>query len=189
MSDATNHNDKMAPQAMNKLASGRGSGWYPEQAPKVKTPGDFGALLRVSDSLNGVSGVSWELTRRGRKTIATKDTKVSKREKSGQNRAYLGGVAGILEALCAHSTVTIHLGMEYIVTILNEGLEAWLKRKGKTAANKDIWQRILKLLTERELTVAAVHWGADSKLHASTSERLIDRARRAVAKEARTRKP
>jgi hypothetical protein len=183
MSDA-NYSDKLTPQPMNKLASGRGGGWYPEQAPTVPTLGDFEALLRVTKF-----GVSWELKRRGRAVIIAKDTKVSRRKESGQSRAYLGGVAGILEALCPHSTVTIHLGMEYIVTILNDGLEEWLERKGKSAANKDIWLRILKVLSERKLIVAAVHWSADSKLHVAASKRLIDRARRAVAKEARTRKP
>jgi ribonuclease HI len=189
MSDTTNYGDQLKPPSMNKVASGRKPPWYREQPPRFKRRGAFEAWVTATDRPDGSSATSWEITKHGGTKVIAKDTQVSKKGGSGEQRGYLGGVAGILETLRSGSTVTIHCMNEYIVKGINVWLDKWVARKWKNVAHQEIWQRILEVRDERKLTVRAMHWRKDINPHNATFDRLLTRARGAVAKQARTRKP
>jgi ribonuclease HI len=173
----------------SKRTSRKTRRWYTEQPPRFKRRGTFEAWVTATDRPDGSSGTSWEMTKQGGKKVVAKDTQVSKKGESGEQRGYLGGVAGILESMAVGSTVTIHCMNEYIVKGINVWLDKWVARKWKNVAHAEIWQRILKVRDERKLTVRAIHWPKDNDPHNATFERLSTRARSAVEKQVRTRKP
>lgn len=155
--------------------------WYPEQPPKLDQPGTFDAWVAATDNPNGKSGMAWDMTELGQTSVIAHGTMVSQSDESGEQRGYLGGIAASLEALPTGSTINIHCLNEYVVKGLNEWIDGWAKKNWKGIAHADIWQRILKVRNERELTILAVHSPKANNPYTQTFDRLLERARLAVA--------
>lgn len=173
-------NDNAGRMASLESTASTTDAWYPEQPPTLRLPGTFEAWVAATDNPTGKSGMAWDMTEQGQKLVIAEGTMVSQSEESGEQRGYLGGIAAILEAQQTGSTITIHCLNEYIVRGINEWIDGWAKKGWKGKAHADIWQRILKVRNERELTIRAVHWHKGNNPYIQIFDRLLERARLAV---------
>lgn len=153
--------------------------WYPER-PAVLAQGQYEAWLAATDR-NGYSAVSWRIKEVDGDMVQASDTHAS-RWGSGEERAYLGGVAAILEALASSSGVTIHCLAEHVVKGINEWLPIWADREWRKVADKEIWQRIYKVREERSLHVKALHWPKKNNRYSDIFSALAEEARRGLAR-------
>jgi hypothetical protein len=163
-------------------SGGIGNVGYPEHPPRFERPGRFEAWLVAVDDPIKRSGMSWEMTEPGQTIVVAEDTKVNKSRESGEQRGYLWGAVDILESLYTGSTITIHCTNTYLVGAVDGLLDAWAAKNFKGRAHKEILQRILKVRDERKLTIEGKYWPTGDNPYVHIFDRLLKRARDAVAK-------
>ena len=102
-------------------------------------PGGWGTLLRFGDHVKELSGFDPETT---------------------NNRMELIGAISGLEALTRPCRVRLTTDSEYVKKGMTEWIEGWVKRgwknsQKKPVANRDLWERLLKLTQKHQVEW---HW-------------------------------
>ena len=103
-------------------------------------PGGWGAILRYGAHEKELSGGEPSTT---------------------NNRMELLGAITALEALKEPCEVALYSDSQYLVKAINEGWavrwrkNGWMRNKKDPAVNVDLWERLLKLLEEHDVTF---HW-------------------------------
>ncbi|ABA87465.1 ribonuclease HI [Syntrophotalea carbinolica DSM 2380] len=124
-------------------------------------PGGFGTLLRCGERVRELSGFDPETT--------------------NNRMELLGAIAG-LEALTRPCRVRLTTDSQYVCKGMTEWIHGWQKKgwknsKKEDVANRDLWERLLVLVSKHEVSW---HWVRGHAGHAE-NERCDELARQAIA--------
>lgn len=136
--------------------------WLKEMPPSVTVKGPYDVTVCATRFNGNSSGCSWEIRKETTFEVLQLKSKRSVNKKSNEQRGYVAAAIGAISACQPQSSITIWSNSEYLTKGLKEWApewrrDGWLKSDGKPPKNVELWNRLLKLIEERQLMVIPIY--------------------------------
>ena len=152
-----------------KQTKAKAEWWLADMAPRIFGPGNYDATVAATDLTSGASCCAWEIRKRASTVAVLSDSKRSQHIISDEQRGYVAGALGAIASFEGSVKLAIWSNSRYIERGLNGDAlkwksDGWRRSDGKPAKNPELWDLILRLIEQRQMTVTGEYESKESHI-------------------------